>query len=254
MKKNNIKNVIYGLVLGALLLVGCDQQKPIVNNNDTNNNGSETIPDSSNKEENGNNSGGSSDNNGGNSNNDNSDKDVTGYKVTYQTYGDNFANQIPKRTQLSGETNANNVEKMKTFFTTGLLYDDLLTTLAFTGYVQSLDADQSIVYLCLGSGSKDGMMTWNSTRKILKVEATVVNYYKTYTAYVEGQAVEGLTSDSMAHFKIDDTDNSLELTESLVPEEKTFSQTYGAEGTNTFSFTSVAGRVLIKYITITWAM
>lgn len=275
------------LLCSTLLLVGCKEQpqsennNPDINQNQNNDNGGENNnqnndngnnnqnQDNGGENNNQNNDNGNSDNgnnnnqnnDNGNNNNQNQDNggdnnqtnnETTNYKVTFQTYGDAFNYAMPKRTQLSGSSNAANVEKFANYIKDGLMYNDVVSSLEFNGYVQALDADQGVVYLCLGSSNTDGAMTWNSTRKILKVETTVINYYKTYTAYVEGQAVPGVTSDMLAHFQIDETDYSLELTESLVPEEKTFSATYGEEGTNSFTFMSVGGRVLIKSITVTW--
>lgn len=268
------------LLLSALFLVGCNEQPapetpapekepetvlpgPVSNDdngsdnnnvtNDDNGGGTNTNDNGDNTNTNNGDNVDVNNNENNNNNNDDNKKESQEYVATFVTCGDGFSNEIPMRTAFAGSTNANNVDKLKTYLSRGLEYDDLITNLEFGGYVQALDAYQGVVHLCLGSSSTDGLMTWTSTRKILKVETTVVNYYKTYTAWVEGQAVpDSITSDCLAHFMIDDTDYSLELTESLVPEVKTFTQTYGEEGTSSFSFASVSGRVLIKSIRITW--
>lgn len=100
--------------------------------------------------------------------------------------------------------------------------------------------------LCIGTGNpaKDdfnpGTFTWNSNKKIYKVELSAQCYIKDQGA-----------TDRAAHILLDSQDNSLEVAEAETLEFKTFSKEYEA-GTKSFTLTSQGGRVFLKSLTITW--
>ena len=176
-------------------------------------------------------------------------QEETTYTAYFKTTGAAFEQALKARSQLSNEGNyQNNVNALESYIRTYL--DDgenLLTRLTFSGYVQTLDAEGG-VYISLGSKSSNGTMTWKSNKKIKKVEVTVKNYYKTY---VNG-GVPGVSVDDKAHFKLDNIDYSLELAANTTPESKTFTANYDNDGVNSFSVSSLDGRVLLESFSITW--
>lgn len=177
-------------------------------------------------------------------------QEETTYTAYFKTTGTTFEQNFTARAELRNSGNLqNNVNALENYIRTYL--DDganQLTKLTFNGFVQTLDAEGGL-YISLGSSSSDGSMTWYSNKKILKVEVTVKNYYKTYSY----GTVSGVSVDNLAHFLIDETDYSLELTENIAPESKTFSVNYDNGGVNSFTVSSKDGRVLLESFTITWA-
>lgn len=253
------------LLLSALLLVGCNENSnegnktPETNQNQQNTNennptggtetggGNETGGNQEGGNETGGNETGGNQEGGGSQTGGNVEGNT--YTATISTFGTSFEQAINDRVQFDNSRYANNVSLLKNYFGNYLEKEGCLTTLTFAGYVQSFKFDEG-QYLCLGSSSSDGEMTWNSSLNIIKVEVTVLNYYKTYSYVSGGNPVTGVSCDNLAHFKLDDTDHSLEMEEITVPEPHTFSATY--EGVKSFKISSVSGRVLVKSIAITW--
>lgn len=218
-------------------------------NSDNNNNGNNENQNNDNNNENQNNN----TNDGGNNENNQKFDEVETVTTTFKMTGATFEQYLPKRAQLRNEGNfQTNVDKTESYIKLFLEDDKMLSRLTIDGFVQTLDCGNSgnELYLCLGSSSTGGGITWNSTAKILKVEATVKNYYKSYS-YGD---VTGFNVDQNAHFLIDESDFSLELTDaSAAPEAKTFNVSYDNGGVNSFRISSLEGRVLIQSLSITWA-
>ena len=241
-----MKRKIGLLILSALLLTGCGETESPKEEN--NNPEPEVIE---NKEENKDDSKAGDNPSGGEEDGENKVEAST-YSATVITTGSSFEAALSKRVQLSNESNfQGNVTILENYIKTFCEKDGCLTRLTFGGFVQTLDAAEG-QFISLGSSSADGDMTWYSSLKIVKVEVTVINYYKTYSYTTSEGPVNGVSCDNYAHFKIDSNDYSLEIDSDAIPEEKTFTVNYGNEGVNSFKVASVGGRVLLKKFTITW--
>lgn len=251
-----MKNRLLLAVLCGLLLSSCssnEQENPPIENNENVNIDSEVEENPNEKTEE--NTDEKTEENidektGQNEDDKKNESESESYTSFIKMTGNTFEEYQSKRAQLSNDSKfQGNVDNLERYIKSNLdsSADQRLTGLTFDGFVQSLDADKDELYVSLGSSSSDGSMTWKSTIKILKVEITVKNYYKTYS-YGD---VSGVSVDNYAHFILDNTDYSLELTNSIVPEPKTFSKTYD-NGTNSFTIASLNGRVLIESFSITW--
>lgn len=236
------KNLLL-LLLSSSLLVGCDFK--LFNSNskpDNTNQNTEDHKDEQHTDDGGN----TGDDTGGNTETEEKEELLQEYTATIKTSGTDLTSNFGDRVQFDNSNYSHNGESLMEYFDGFLEYLDLIKSLTFTGYVQTLDADLGS-HLCLGSSKNSGSMTWTSIVKIYKVQFTVVNYYKSYS--YTGNS--GITVDNNAHFLIDSDDHSLELAAGVTPVYSTFSKEY-SEGTSSFTIASSGGRVLIKEMTITW--
>ena len=100
------------------------------------------------------------------------------------------------------------------------------------------------LYLQYGSGAEAiGYLTLNFTNKVYKIEAKVLCYSKTF---IPGGQTEPITNvDSWSHFSINGSDNELSYDEEKGIEIFTFPYEL-TSGTNSITFASSMGRVLMK--------
>jgi len=172
----------------------------------------------------------------------------TEYKITISLAGETFCSEMGIRGtgyKINDSDSADHKETFKTYLSSKLRYDGLLTSIACSEL--NTAPYGSSFCLCAGtrndsssSGFDSGIFTWNSSKTISKVELKARGYYKELGA-----------KDVNAHIKIDEEDYSLEYDASSEPEFEVVSKDY-SDGVESFTLSSLGGRVMFEEISITW--
>lgn len=240
MKKNTLI-----ILLASLALSACDLDLSFLGLGNKTNQNIEGQTQEPQQEQNSENSSGNNGDNGNGGGQVNTDEATT---FTVKTYGSSISNVGTSpgvnidSSLLSGSENAN---KLETALKNQLASADYLDKITCTKLNTADYESAAIIQIGTGNPANNkftsGTFTWKAKKaKIAKVSLEVQCYTKD----------EGAT-DSSAHLSIDSSDYSLEIGESETPAFKVIEKEY-SEMVDSFTLTSINGRVFMKTVTITW--